>query len=166
MTLEDAAGQFSWTGVLEEGGIVFTVSEDSEWPCYGAGGEEGKLKYFSEATDEDITIKINQTGDYQVAADLINLTYTVKYAPAPIPDILYITGDVIQPRSFFGEERIQSTEVKMQNPECHARREIHNRQDKDRQGSAGKPGRLLRIQHFQTSFPGIQQKHCMGEPQG
>ena len=84
------AGQFTWTGVLEEGGIVFTVSEDSEWPCYGAGEGDGELKYFNEATDEDITIKINQTGDYQVAADLINLTYTVKYAPAPIPDILYI----------------------------------------------------------------------------
>lgn len=110
-------GQFSWTGVLEEGSIVFTVSENAEWPCYGAGEEEGKLKYISEATDDDITIKIKQTGNYYVTADLINLTYTITYAPVPIPDILYITGDVIQPRSFFSEERMQSTEVRMQSTE-------------------------------------------------
>ena len=71
------AGQFTWTGVLEEGGIVFTVSEDSEWPCYGAGEGDGELKYFNEDPGSDITIKVATVGEYSVTADLMSLTYTL-----------------------------------------------------------------------------------------
>ncbi len=89
------AGQFTWTGVLEEGGIVFTVSEDSEWPCYGAGEGDGELKYFNEDPGSDITIKVATVGEYSVTADLMSLTYTLEPAEVPVPELLYISGEAV-----------------------------------------------------------------------
>ena len=59
MMTRENPGRFSWQGALKEGSVVFRTSDESDWPAYGAG----------------------------ITADLVDLTYTVRYSEAPVPEM-------------------------------------------------------------------------------
>lgn len=103
-------GQFTWTGALDPGEITFAVSTDSEWPCYGIGEEEGKLKYYEDDPGSDITIKIQSPGEYTVTTDLYALAYSVEYSSVPVPDVVYITGSAANSSSYTDAIEMQSHE--------------------------------------------------------
>ncbi len=87
MMTRENPGRFSWQGALKEGSVVFRTSDESDWPAYGAGTEEGVLAYYSEDPGTDVSIKIGQIGEYDITADLVDLTYTVRYSEAPVPEM-------------------------------------------------------------------------------
>ena len=100
MMTRENPGRFSWQGALKEGSVVFRTSDESDWPAYGAGTEEGVLAYYSEDPGTDVSIKIGQIGEYDITADLVDLTYTVRYSEAPVPDLIYIAGEAIGTGSY------------------------------------------------------------------
>ncbi len=112
MTLEDAAGQFSWTGVLKEGNFVFSVSEDSKWPAYCKGESENSLKKIDEAPSsaDDISIEVAEIGEYKVTADLIGLTYSIE-SYKPVPENLFITGTAVDANDYVNAKLMTRTEA-------------------------------------------------------
>ena len=106
MTLEDAAGQFSWTGVLKEGNFVFSVSEDSKWPAFvrdGNSSETLMLKYFSSTpgTDYDLSFTYNgEAGWRLITANTNTMTVTIVETEdpnpgEPMPETLMIGGTAL-----------------------------------------------------------------------
>ena len=112
MTLEDAAGQFSWTGVLKEGNFVFSVSEDSKWPAYCKGESDNSLKKIDEAPSsaDDISIEVAEIGEYKVTADLIGLTYSIE-SYKPVPENLFITGTAVDANDYVNAKLMTRTEA-------------------------------------------------------
>lgn len=73
-----ALGQFSWSGTITgRGSIIFKVSDETDWPAYGAGAEAGKLALYNEMPDSDVAINV-EAGNYTITVDLLSLTYSIQ----------------------------------------------------------------------------------------
>lgn len=88
-------GIFTWTGKLTAGkGFKFAVTKDFI-PTYNKGGE-GKLVYRATYDDPDETFSVEETGNYQVDVNLLDLTISIKPSAAETPlwDNLYLIGNM------------------------------------------------------------------------
>lgn len=88
-------GIFTWTGSLTAGkGFKFAVRKDFI-PTYNKGAD-GKLVYRATYDDPDETFSVEETGNYQVDVNLLDLTIDVKASGTEAPrfDSMYLIGNM------------------------------------------------------------------------
>lgn len=88
-------GIFTWTGKLTGGkNFKFAVQRDFI-PTYNKGGE-GKLVYRASYDDPDEQFSVEETGNYQVDVNLLDLTISIKESAAETPlfDSMFLIGNM------------------------------------------------------------------------
>ncbi len=87
-------GKFSWSGVLSEGEMKFTVVEGLFAPSFGRGATDEELLFRSSDTEADANFAIAQTGSYTVTLDINALTVAIAFnGEAAISDFVGMVGE-------------------------------------------------------------------------
>lgn len=86
-------GKFTWQGKLNAGEFKFITTKGQLLPSYVRGATEDKLTLRTLETQPDLKFKVEKTGLYNIAIDLLNLSISVTEGSEPLFNALWMVGD-------------------------------------------------------------------------
>lgn len=86
-------GKFTWQGKLNAGEFKFITTKGQFIPSYGRGATENELVLRTLETQADPKFKVEKTGLYNIAIDLLNLSISVTEGSEPLFNALWMVGD-------------------------------------------------------------------------